>query len=145
MIRSYDNKDWQHLRTILASSLRLNYRGLKGPSHTDLTQDEYCAIIEEMIGDEMLKTQPFLGGAKWECLSDGSVQVAYQLRAAHIRYANTEFPEVVNKGHGLDVVTHWYKKIEGVWKLEGCVPSFSFYEGDIFGTLALKGKAGEQL
>ncbi|EHK17232.1 uncharacterized protein TRIVIDRAFT_173780 [Trichoderma virens Gv29-8] len=133
---SYDTKDWGRLRECLAPSVRLDFRSLRGVLHENLTPEEYSTILIGVIGDKRLKTQHFLGGAQWELLSDGSVRVAHQIRVAHQRYADETLAEVTNKGHAHGVTTHWYKKIDGVWKLEGVAPRLEFSEYDLFGTLA---------
>jgi scytalone dehydratase len=42
---------------------------------------------------------------------------------------------VVNKGHGHGTTQHWYRKIEGAWKIVGVAPSLNWFEYDLFGTL----------
>lgn len=88
-----------------------------------------------MIGDKRLKTQHLLGGAKWERLSDGSVQVVHQLRVAHQRYENEDMAVDVNKGHAHGWATHVYRQFDGSWKLEAVAPRLDWFEHDLFGTL----------
>lgn len=133
---SYDTKDWDRLQKCLASSIRLDFRSLQGALHENLSPEEYSTILIGMIGDKRLKTQHLLGGSQWERLSDGTVRVAYQIRVAHQRYVDESLHEVVNKGHGHGVTTHWYRKIDEAWKLEGVAPRLEWDEYDIFGTLA---------
>ena len=86
-----------------------------------------------------MKTQHFLGGSKWECLDDGSVSVDNQIRVAHQRYTDEAMTEMVNKGHAHGRTKHWYKKINGSWKLEGVAPALYWTEYDLFGTLNPEG------
>ncbi|MCJ1446843.1 MAG: hypothetical protein MMC23_007350 [Stictis urceolatum] len=132
---SYDTKDWERLRACLAPSVRLDFRSLGMALHEKLSPDEYVAILTDTIGDKRMKTQHFLGGAKWECLSNGTVQVWHQVRVAHQRYTDEDLAVVANKGHAHGATQHWYRKIEGAWKLEGVVPKLGWTEYDLFGTL----------
>ncbi|KJZ74542.1 hypothetical protein HIM_06138 [Hirsutella minnesotensis 3608] len=134
---SYDNKDWDRLRRCLAPSICLDFRSLRGELHDNLNPDEYAAILSssKLLGDQELKTQHLLGGAKWTQLSDGTVQVAHQLRVAHQRYTDKSLTTVANKGHGHGVVTHSYKKVDGAWKIAAVVPQLAWSEYDLFGTL----------
>ena len=137
---SYDTKDWERLKRCLAPSIRLDFRGLRGDLHESLTPDAFAAIISspKVIGDERIKTQHLLGGAEWELLKDGSVHVSHQTRVAHQRYDSKDVmsANVVNKGHAYGVIEHWYRKLEGTWKLEGVKPKLEWTEYDLFGTLA---------
>ena len=133
--QSYDTKDWERLRKCLAPSIRLDFRSLQGALHENLSPDEYVTILKNVIGHKLLKTQHLLGGGKWEFQNDGSVQVLHQIRVAHQRYVNEDFAVVANKGHAHGATQHWYKKIDGVWKLEGVIPDLLWTEYDLFGTL----------
>jgi scytalone dehydratase len=134
---SYDNKDWDRLRNILAPATRLDFRSLRADLHDNLSPDDYVAILSSMkfLGDDRLKTQHFLGASKWEVLDDGSVKVEHQIRVAHQRYKTKECTDVVNKGHGHGVTQHVYKKFDGVWKLASVAPGLNWFEYDLFGTL----------
>ena len=136
---SYDNKDWDRLRQILATKTRLDFRGLMGSLHDDLSADDYVAILAspKLLGNKRLKTQHQLGGSKWELLSDGSVLVSHQIRVAHQRYTDESLSEVANKGHAHGVTQHWCREIDGAWKLEGVASKLNFAEYDLFGTLKL--------
>ncbi|KAL9094200.1 MAG: hypothetical protein Q9165_003615 [Trypethelium subeluteriae] len=134
---SYDNKDWDRLRRILAPSVRLDFRSLRGELHDKLSPDAYVAILSSMqlLGDKRMRTQHFLGGTKWQRLNDGTVRADHQIRVAHQRYAKEDLAEVINKGHAHGVTTHWYRKVDGDWKIEAVAPSLNFTEYDLFGTL----------
>lgn len=133
--RSYDLKDWERLRQILAPSVRLDFRSLQGELHENLSPEEYVAILIKMIGDKRMMTQHLLGGSKWEHVSGDSVEVTHQLRVAHQRYSDESLSAVINQGHGYGYAKHSYKKIDGVWKLEGVAPELAWTEFDLFGTL----------
>lgn len=134
---SYDNKDWECLRRILAPKVRLDFRSLMGELLENLSPDDYTAILSDLklLGSRKLKTQHLLGASKWERLDDGSVLVAYQIRVAHQRYTDDSLTEVAKKGHAHGVTRHWYRKIDGAWKLEGVAPNLNFAEYDLFGAL----------
>jgi len=136
-VLSYDTKDWDRLQRCLAPSIRLDFRSLQGSLHEHLSPEEYVAILSDakLLGDKRLKTQHLLGGSKWERSSDGSVQVCYQVRVAHQRYADEDLSVVTNKGHGHGRVQHSYRKLEGTWKLESVAPKLEWSEYDLFGTL----------
>ena len=105
--------------------------------HEQLSPEQYVAILSDpkLLGDKRLKTQHFLGGAKWERLGEGTVRADHQIRVAHQRYENEDLAVVANKGHAHGITQHWYRKIEGTWKLEGVAPSLDWFEYDLFGTL----------
>lgn len=115
--------------------MRLDFSSLGRAVHENLSPDEYSTILIDLIGDKRLKTQHLLGGAQWERSSDDAVKVTHQIRVAHQRYVDESLAKVSNKGHGHGTVTHWYKKIDGVWKLEGVAPKLEWDEFDILATL----------
>jgi len=135
--QSYDTKDWERLQRCLAPSVKLDFRAFGQALHENLSPIDFAAIISNMkvIGDERLKTQHLLGKGKWERLSDGSVTVTHQIRVAHQRYTDKDLVVVANKGHAHGTTQHWFRKIEGSWKLEGVEPQLVFTEYDLMGTL----------
>lgn len=134
---AYDTKNWDQLRQCLAPSTFLDFRSLQGARHDDLSPDDFAGIIISMIGDKRLKTQHLIGATKLECLDNGSVKVDNQIRVAHQRHETEDLTSaVINKGHGYGVTTHWYRKVEGVWKIEGASSNLYWAEYDLFGTLA---------
>ena len=134
---TYDLKDWDRLKTTLGPAIRLDFRDLKGPLQENLTPDQYVAIIADgkVIGDPRVKTQHLLGGGNWSSPGDGTVQVWWQLRVAHQRYAAEDLAEPINKGHAHGANQHTYKKIQGTWKIVGIKARVDWVEGDLFGTL----------
>lgn len=140
---SYDRKDWARLQQILAPAVRLDFRSLRGELHENLTPAAYAELLSSraLLGDKELKTQHLLGGAKFELQPDGSVKVEHQIRVAHQRYKDESLTEVLNKGHGIGATTHWYRKIDGAWKIEGVAPRLEWSEYDLFATLTPPEKA----
>src|SRR5690348_4693420 len=82
----------------------------------------------EFLGDPLVRTQHLMGASKYERVSDTEIVGHHQIRAAHQRYTTIDHHEVAAKGHGHAVVKHWYKKIDGVWKLAGIAPNIYWNE-----------------
>ena len=134
---NFDNKDWESLRQILAPSISLDFSSLGMPSYDKLSPDEFLAIHADtkVIGSKRLKTQHFIGAQKVECLSGGVVHVCNQIRVAHQLYVDESLATVANKGHAHGMTEHWYRKFDGVWKLEGSKSNLNWSEYDSMGTL----------
>ena len=90
----------------------------------------YQASDPNVLGDPLLKTQHFIGGTKWEKVSDTEITGYHQLRVPHQRYKNKDMKDVVVKGHAHSFNTHWYKKVNGVWKFAGLCPDIRWSEYD---------------
>jgi scytalone dehydratase len=84
----------------------------------------------KVLGNPILKTQHFIGGSKWEKVSDTEVIGWHQLRVPHQRYTDSSMKEVAVKGHAHSTNKHWYKKIDGVWKFAGLSPDIRWGEFD---------------
>ncbi|KAJ5690267.1 Scytalone dehydratase [Penicillium macrosclerotiorum] len=82
------------------------------------------------LGDPLVRTQHLLGAAKYEYVSEYEIVATHQVRAAHQRYVDLEHTKVAYQGYGNGSVKHWYKKIDGVWKLSGILPEMYWTEGD---------------
>lgn len=126
----------------MGPDILLDFRALQGPLEESLTPDQFAAIIadKKVIGDPCVKTQHLLGAGKWIGSSDGTVQVSWQIRVAHVRFATEEMAKTINYGHAHGATTHIYKKINGAWKIVGVIPKLLWFEGDLFGTLNPPGK-----
>ena len=83
-----------------------------------------------LIGDPLVRTQHLLGARTDEWISETEVTTIHQIRAAHQRYVDLDLTKVAHKGHGLGTVKHWFKKIDGVWKLSGIRPEMYWTEYD---------------
>lgn len=135
---SYDLKDWSRLRSILAPSVSIDFRAIKGDLRENLTPNEYVAILSDakLLGSQRLKTQHLIGGTSMNVLQDGSVQLLVQLRVAHQTYLDDELTQVKNKGHAHGATTLLCKSVQGVWKIASVTPRVEWAEYDLFGTLA---------
>lgn len=82
------------------------------------------------LGDPLVKTQHLLGQTWWERISEDEVIGHHQLRAAHNRFTDLTFQRVDRRGHGQASNEHFYKRIDGVWKLSGIRPNPRWNEYD---------------
>jgi scytalone dehydratase len=83
-----------------------------------------------VLGDPLLMTQHFIGGSRWEKVSDTEVIGYHQLRVPHQRWTDETRTAVAIKGHAHSHNTHWYRKVEGVWKFAGLCPDIRWGEYD---------------
>ncbi|RFU35772.1 hypothetical protein B7463_g567, partial [Scytalidium lignicola] len=126
----YDNKDWSRFRNILAPTVKMDYSIVGHVVIENMPAEEVVAMMSapEFLGDPLVRTQHLMGASKYERISDTEILGYHQIRAAHQRYTGPDHSEVADKGHGHAVVKHWYKKIEGVWKLSGIAPNIYWNE-----------------
>jgi len=129
---SYDSKDWDRLRKCIAPTLRVDYRSFLDKIWEAMPAEEFIAMISNpnVLGNPLLKTQHFIGGTKWEKVSDDEIIGYHQLRVPHQKYTDATLKEVAVKGHAHSTNTHWYKKVDGVWKFAGLDPNIRWSEYD---------------
>ncbi|KAL5614501.1 hypothetical protein BROUX41_004604 [Berkeleyomyces rouxiae] len=127
---SYDSKDWDRLRRVIAPTLRVDYRSFLNKLWEAMPAEEFIAMISDtkVLGDPLLRTQHFVGATRWERVSDTEVIGWHQLRVPHQRYTDASLTEVKIKGHAHSANKHWYKKIDGVWKFAGLSPDIRWGE-----------------
>jgi scytalone dehydratase len=127
---SYDSKDWARLRKCIAPTLRIDYRSFLNKLWEEMPADEFVQMASDphVLGDPTLKTQHFIGGTKWEKVSDDEIIGHHQLRVPHQRYTDESMKEVAVKGHAHSYNLHWYKKVNGVWKFAGIIHPFPLRE-----------------
>lgn len=91
--------------------------------------DEFVAMMSSpaFLGDPLIRTQHLMGARKFERVSETEVIGHNQIRAAHQRYA-PDGVTVENRGHGHSFVKHWYKRVDGEWKLSGLCPKVYWNE-----------------
>ncbi|GAD99565.1 conidial pigment biosynthesis scytalone dehydratase Arp1 [Paecilomyces variotii No. 5] len=121
---SYDNKDWDRLREVLAPTMMIDYTIVGHDCFPDMPADEFVGMMSspKFLGDPLVRTQHLMGAAKYEQLSETEIIGHHQIRAAHQRYTSNHRLVVEERGHGHSYVKHWYKKIDGCWKLAGVCP-----------------------
>lgn len=86
---------------------------------------------KSVLGNPLLRTQHFIGGAsKWEKVSDTEITGYHQLRVPHQVYTDASLEKVSVKGHAHSHNTHYYQKVEGVWKFAGLKPDIRWSEYD---------------
>jgi scytalone dehydratase len=94
--------------------------------------EEFIAMISDknVLGNPLLKTQHFIGGTKWELVSETEAIGYHQLRVPHQKYKDASMEEVLVKGHAHSANKHWYRKVDGVWKFAGLYPEIRWAEHD---------------
>lgn len=94
--------------------------------------NEFIAMAssQEVLGDPLLMTQHFIGGTKWEKVSEDEIVGWHQLRVPHQRYTDASRTAVAVKGHAHSTNQHWYKKVDGEWKFAGLNPNIRWGEYD---------------
>ncbi|GIJ89448.1 centractin-actin-protein of the dynactin complex [Aspergillus pseudoviridinutans] len=127
---SYDAKDWDRLRSIIAPTLTVDYTQIGLRKWSDMSAEDFMAMITDIdfLGDPTIKTQHLLGESWWERISDTEVIGHHQLRAAHQVYTDSSLQTVKLKGHGHATNEHYYRKIDGVWKFAGLKPTVRWNE-----------------
>ena len=92
--------------------------------------EEFVRVMSHIgfVGDPLVHTQHHIGASKWAKISDDEAVGHHQLRAAHQRYTALDRKTVENKGHGHAMVKHFYRKVDGEWKLAGLRPTVRWNE-----------------
>lgn len=142
---SYDSKDWDRLRKCIAPTLRVDYRSFLNKIWEEMPAEQFVAMASDptVLGDPLLRTQHFIGGTKWEKVSDDEIIGYHQLRVPHQRY-DASLTKVVLKGHAHSFNTHYYKKVNGVWKFAGLNPDIRWGEYD-FDKVFEEGRESEEI
>jgi len=127
---SYDNKDWERLAKILSPTMLIDYSIVGHSRIDDMPAQDFIGMMSspKFLGDPLVRTQHLMGAAKYERISATEIVGHHQIRAAHTRYVSLETKEVENKGHGHSYIKHWYRKVDGVWKLAGLCPKVYWNE-----------------
>ncbi|KAG6362433.1 hypothetical protein INS49_010663 [Diaporthe citri] len=126
----YDEKNWDRLRKILAPELLVDYTEVTGKKWDALPKEEFVGMVSSagFVGDPLVDTQHFIGGSKFERTGEDSVTGFHQLRAAHQRYTGPDKKTVEAKGHGHALIRHYYRRVDGNWKLAGLKPTVRWNE-----------------
>ncbi|MCJ1400475.1 Dehydratase AgnL8 [Xylographa trunciseda] len=125
-------QDWERLRKCIAPTLRVDYRSFLDKLWEAMSADEFVAMTAnpKFLGNPLLKTQHFIGGNRWEKVSDDEIVGYHQMRVAHQKYTDKSFKTVAVKGHAHGVGTMLYQKVSGVWKFAGLIPDTRWFEYD---------------
>ncbi|KAJ5365810.1 Scytalone dehydratase [Penicillium concentricum] len=127
---SYDAKDWDRLRSIIAPTLKVDYTKIGLKKWDSMAAEEYMAMVTHpgFLGDKTIKTQHLLGQTWWEKVSDTEVIGHHQLRAAHQVYETEALETVKLRGHSHATNEHYYRKVNGIWKFAGLKPNVRWNE-----------------
>lgn len=111
---------------------QIDYRSFLDKIWPAMPAEEFIAMISDkaVLGNPLLRTQHFIGGSRWEKVSDTEVIGHHQLRVPHQVYTDATLSEVKVKGHAHSYNMHWYRKVEGVWKFAGLNPDIRWSEYD---------------
>ncbi|KAF4856122.1 Scytalone dehydratase [Colletotrichum siamense] len=111
---------------------QIDYRSFLDKIWEAMPAEEFIAMISDksVLGNPLLKTQHFIGGTRWEKVSDTEVIGHHQLRVPHQKYTDASRKTVAVKGHAHSYNMHWYKKVNGVWKFAGLNPEIRWSEYD---------------
>jgi scytalone dehydratase len=112
--------------------LQIDYRSFLSKLWEEMPAEEYIQMISShsVLGNPLLKTQHFVGGTRWEKVSDTEVIGWHQLRVPHQRYTDSTMTRVAVEGTAHSENKHWYKKVNGVWKFAGLCPEIRFFSGN---------------
>ncbi|OJJ07884.1 hypothetical protein ASPVEDRAFT_47077 [Aspergillus versicolor CBS 583.65] len=140
---SIDKKDWDRLRNILTPKLLVDYSMLGQPSTPDMESDAFIAWMSspDFVGDPLVRTQHLLGAVSYEYVSEDEITAIHQIRAAHQRYSDDTLATVAYHAHGYGNIQHWYKRVEGAWKLSGLRPEMYWSENDLSKIFSRQGPA----
>jgi len=120
---AYDSKDFARLAAILAPTVTLDYSEAFGQKPMTMSRDDFMKLSnnENRLGG-IVDCIHHIGGSKYDRTGSDSVTGYHQVRTEYKRWKTMEKKEVEATGQGLTLMVHWYKKIDGVWKLAGTKP-----------------------
>lgn len=118
----------------LLKPLQVDYTGIGLQKWAGMPADEYMAMVQHpsFLGDPCTMTQHLVGATYYEKISDTETIGRHQIRAAHQVYAAPDLKKVKFKGHAHASNIHYYRKIDGVWKLAGIKPTVLWSEYDFW-------------
>ncbi|CAG9936297.1 unnamed protein product, partial [Clonostachys rosea f. rosea IK726] len=131
---SYDTKDWGRLANCIAPTLRIDYRSVMSKIWEEMPANDFVQLASNphFLGNPLIKTQHFIGGAKlWIKNSSTSITSCQQMRVAHQKYEDESLTRVAFKGHAHGISCILYTKVDNVWKLAGIEPRIRWGEYDV--------------
>ena len=95
-----------------------------------MPRDQFLHIMSHVgfVSDPLVRTQHHIGASKWQKVEDDYVIGYHQLRAAHQRYSAADRRIVESRGQSHALIKHFYRKIDGEWKLAGLKPTVRWNE-----------------
>ncbi|KAK4234365.1 Scytalone dehydratase [Achaetomium macrosporum] len=132
LAESFDTKDWDRLAQCIAPTLYVDYRQVIGKLWESMPAEQFVTVASNpnFLGNRRIKTQHFIGTARWVKTSDDAITGYHQMRVAHQKYKDDELTEVLCKGHCHGKATVQYRRVDGVWKLAGMEPDIRWTEGE---------------
>ncbi|KAJ5239010.1 Scytalone dehydratase [Penicillium chermesinum] len=105
----------------LPPTLLVDYSMIGHERLPKVSAEDFVAMIAspKLLGHPLVRTQNLIGAVRYNPVCDEEIGASYQIRAAHQRYEDPDHTSVTLRGHGYGKVTHWYKKMDGDWKLSG--------------------------
>ena len=132
---SYDKKDWARLARNASPELYIDYTALGLQCWQKMSAAEYVAMCSDrnFLGNPAVMCQHLIGGSFFDKVSEHEAEGRHQIRAAHQVYTDGTRTTVKLVGHAHASNVHWYRRIEGVWKLAGVKPEVLWSEGNFDG------------
>jgi len=123
---------FQFAQTFKLTTIQIDYRSFLDKIWEAMPAEEFVTMASDpkVLGNPLLKTQHFIGGTKWEKVSDDEIIGWHQLRVPHQKYTDETMTQVAVKGHAHSTNQHWYRKIDGEWKFAGLNPEIRWSEFD---------------
>ncbi|KAL1895031.1 hypothetical protein Sste5346_005451 [Sporothrix stenoceras] len=132
----YDKKDAERLRAVVGPKIEVDYRLVTEtiPNKT-YNSDEFIAefLSPNLLGNEKLLTQHFLGQCYVKSASKDEIVVEWQQVAGHGRWiegSNSLKKQVDKTNDGKSYMQQRYTKLNGRWKITGLKPSILYEIGD---------------
>ncbi|KAF2189041.1 NTF2-like protein [Zopfia rhizophila CBS 207.26] len=126
---SYDSRQFDRLEAILAPEVTLDYSEALGQRPVTMRKSDFMKLSSNpnQLGG-LVGCIHHIGGSKYDRTGPDTVTGYHQVRTEYKRYKTQEKKEVEAEGHGLTLMVHWYKKIDGAWELTGTKPEVRMNE-----------------
>ncbi|PSN65991.1 scytalone dehydratase-inhibitor complex [Corynespora cassiicola Philippines] len=120
---SYDSKQFDRLAAILAPEVTLDYSEAFGQKPITMSKESFLKLSDNpnRLGG-IVDCIHHIGGSKYDRTGPDTVTGYHQVRTEYKRYKTVEKKEVEATGQGLTLMHHYYKKVDGKWKLAGTKP-----------------------
>ena len=104
---------------------QIDYTQVSNHRWPTMPRDDFINAMRHrgLVGDMCIRTQHHIGASKWEKQSNDYIIGHHQLRAAHQRYSATDMRTIESEGNGHSMVTMFYGRLDGEWKIVGLKPT----------------------